>query len=816
MTQKRYPRRFPLKIILSYLVLAALAGVVSIILYTELRNYLGATSEFDEKKAVETGSLINLVYETDSFSRLALLSDNEEDFEQYQQILDSLYQAIANFKKITPQEEQVDQLDSIKSLLILKNKNIVQLRELILKSNDDTSFDDILREFQNLEDNMGKLTPENTLNRNRRSREERETYNNIIKMLNQFKGTDTMKVPAKMIDSTLAATRYIVAEAKYLKNKNREELQEKESELIANDLIISKNLRELISAFEAEITENYVSEKTSQQRSVNKASSVLKIAGVVGILVVLLFSYIIISDFFKAEKLRKKLRLAKEETDAVLKSREQLIATVSHDLKTPLHTISGYTELFKNTKLSEKQSYYADQIASGSHFITELVNDLLDFSKLEAGKLKIDHTQFHLENLLIESSTSVKDRYLDKEVALEFSIAEELKDRYFKSDPLRIKQIVLNLVSNAFKFTETGSIRVIADIHSETEMTLHTKITVTDTGIGISQEKLDLIFNEFTQAEDDTSKKFGGTGLGLAISKKLAGLLGGSIAVESNMNEGSSFFVTIPLEKVTRDTSTFPSKKSIEEKSLESLQLKALVFDDDSSMRALLSEVLEQEGIRCHAFEAFSEFETVAGVVEYDFVLTDIQMPETNGFEILEALQKKESLSYTGQPVIAMTGDHSYKSDIYYEKGFSKLVHKPFHKHELLQILHSMFDTGVKTNGVPVTKSTSEASIYDLTLLKSFMKDKKALHEILSVFLMQTHKDMLEFAEAMQHDDVATIRALSHRKLTMSRQIQANNVVVILERLEKIKEGDKELFTLYAELKKQIDILVAALENELS
>ena len=540
----------------------------------------------------------------------------------------------------------------------------------------------------------------------------------------------------------------------------------------------------------------------------------LKIAGVVGILVVLLFSYIIISDFFKAEKLRKKLRIAKEKTDEVLKSREQLIATVSHDLKTPLHTISGYTELFQNTNLTEKQSYYADQIASGSHFITELVNDLLDFSKLEAGKLKIDHTKFSIENLLIESGNSVKDRYSDKEVSLNFSIAEELKTRYFKSDPLRIKQIVLNLASNAFKFTEKGSVHIAAEIISETETIAKTKITVTDTGIGISSEKLELIFNGFTQAEDDTSQKFGGTGLGLAISKKLAGLLGGTIQVESNLAKGSSFFVTIPLEKVAHEKGETILQKTSEEKLLNKLQLKALVFDDDPSMRALLSEVLEQEGIQCNAFETFSEFETVSGAVDYDFVLTDIQMPETNGFEILNALQQRKSLSYTGQPVIAMTGDQTFKSETYYEKGFTKLVHKPFHKQELLQVLHSIFKTEGATNGVIYKNKKAQKSIYDLTLLKSFISDEKALKEIISVFLMQTHKDMLELEEAVENKDLNVVRALAHRKLTMSRQIQANGVVNILEQLEKIEDANTDLISLFAALKKQIQQLVNSLETE--
>lgn len=792
-----------------------MAVVVVVFLFSELRTYLNAANDYDSKKVVETGSLINLVYETDSYSRLALLSENEKDYERFQIRVDSLYQRIADFRKSTPNEAQKVQLDSIKKMLISKNENIIALRELSMEMNNDNSLDEILREFTNLEDNMGKFTLDNYLKPKWRSRKERKFWENIISIQNSLIGTDTMKVPAKLIDSTLAATRFIVAEAKYLRNKNREELKVREAALIVNDLIISKKLQELIMAFDQEISKSYLREKTSQKRSIEKASSVLKVSGVVGLIVILLFSYMIISDFFRAERLRKKLKIAKETTDDVLKSREQLIATVSHDLKTPLHTITGYTELFKNTPLSEKQEYYTNQIASGSLFITQLVNDLLDFSKLEAGKLKIDHIAFDLETILLESGNSVKDRYSDKAVKLNMVIGEGLKNRYFKSDPLRIRQIVLNLVSNAFKFTETGTVSIIAEIVKEKKKQTTTKITVKDTGIGISAEKLEFIFKEFTQAEEDTSRKFGGTGLGLAISKKLAGLLGGNISVISKLGKGSSFSIVIPLENVAEYQLTAGSKTTHKATRLAEKQLKALVFDDDPAMRSLLTEVLEQEGITCYAFEKFSEFEAIASTIDYDFVLTDIQMPDTDGFQVLKRLKNGTFFKYTNQPIIAMTGNQQHKSEFYFEKGFSELLHKPFHKIDLLNSLHLLFNTGDIINKDPLISLKEEERDYDLSLLKSFVKDEKGLKEILSVFLIQTKKDMLVLSNAVAKKDLDTIHALSHRKLTMVRQIQASKVASLLEMLELIEEDDPNLKELYTHLDKEMTKMTTALQKEL-
>ena len=248
---------------------------------------------------------------------------------------------------------------------------------------------------------------------------------------------------------------------------------------------------------------------------------------------------------------------------------------------------------------------------------------------------------------------------------------------------------------------------------------------------------------------------------------------------------------------------------------LATKNLKALVFDDDPAMRSLLTEVLEQEGITCNTFEKFSEFKVISGATDYDFVLTDIQMPETDGFQVLKQLKSEAFSCFTNQPVIAMTGNQQHKSDFYFEKGFTELLHKPFHKVELFNVLHRLFDTGQEVSDTTATPTQETESLYNLSMLKSFMKDEKGLKEILSVFLIQTKKDMLELREAVAHNDLDTIRALSHRKLTMARQIQAKKVVTVLETLELIPDDPENLHVLFSRLEDEIDQMTAALEAEI-
>ncbi|WP_410006860.1 hybrid sensor histidine kinase/response regulator [Aequorivita nionensis] len=775
--------KFTFKIILSYLVLGALSVLVGAFLYSEFKNFTAESTETKgEKKFIETGTLINLVYETDGFSRLALLTESDEDFEKYMAKTDSLFKKIEEIKSLTNNDFQLKQLDSVKSLLKDKNRNIEQLRILRLTNKKDTSLDDIMKEVRKLESSVGLYSVESLIrNPSKLSNRERRVYEAYADYLNRDATRDTSTVKSKTVDSMLIASRYIVAEAKKENSRIRESLIQKENELIRNDLNISERLREIIASFDLEIAKNNNLEKQQRAESMERTKEILKFAGILGGIVVLLFSYFILSDFFRAERFKKNLEESKNYAESLLKSREQLISTVSHDLKTPLNTISGYAELFENSNLSEKQKNYLSQITSSSHFIAHLVDDLLDFSKLEAGKLPLESIPFSLENIIREAGNAAKQVFLQKPVALKISISETLNDRIFESDPLRIRQIINNLVGNAFKFTETGSVEIkVKEVEKNNKIST-VQISVIDTGIGISEEKQQLIFNEFTQAETEIAHKFGGSGLGLAISKKLTELLGGNIKVESVLGKGSNFILTLPLRNSERVLT-----KTIPKESNSFKGLKAVIIDDDEAMRALLQEIFGQMDIASEAFQSYESFRTGS---DFDFVLTDIQMPKTDGFTVLEKLKNGEINSYKNQPVIAMTGSREHSRDFYLKKGFSEMLPKPFSKQELVTVLERIFPNRrnfSKENIVgEIFKSNSAANEkFDLSLLKSFLNTPEALEEVLEVFNTQTEKDLQQIKNSIAEKDINTITEIAHRMLTMFRQLKAKEVIPILEKME--------------------------------
>jgi len=818
--------KFTFKIILSYLVLGALAVLVGFFLYSEFKNFTAESNETTgEKKFIETGTLINLVYETDGFSRLALLTESDEDFEKYMAKTDSLFRKIDEIKSLTTNDFQLKQLDSVKTLLKEKNRNIEQLRILRLTNQKDTSLDDIMREVRKLEASVGLNSVESLIrNPSKLKPRERRIWQKYADYLNSDAARDTSTVKSKTVDSMLVAARYIVAEAKKENSRIRESLIQKENELIRNDLNISERLREIIASFDREITKNNNLEKQQRAKSMERTKKILKFAGILGGIVVLLFSYFILSDFFRAERFKKNLEESKNYAESLLKSREQLISTVSHDLKTPLNTISGYSELFENSNLSEKQKYYLGQITSSSHFISHLVDDLLDFSKLEAGKLPIESVPFSLENIIIEAGNAVKQEFLQKAVDLKFSISQEIKSKIFESDPLRIRQIINNLVGNAFKFTETGSVEIkVEELDTSTALSVpkisKIKISVIDTGIGISEEKQQLIFNEFTQAETEIAHKFGGSGLGLAISKKLTELLGGSLMVESVLGEGSNFILTLPLKNSDRILT-----KTIPKENISFEGLKAVIIDDDQSMRALLQEIFEQLGIASEAFESYEQLKTSnfgsRAESRPDFILTDIQMPKTDGFTVLEKLKNGEINSYKNQPVIAMTGSREHSRDFYLKKGFSEMLPKPFSKQELVAVLERIFPNRRNFSEENIVdeifkSNSADNEKFDLSLLKSFLNTPEALEEVLKVFNAQTEKDLQQIKNSIVENDTKTISEIAHRMLTMFRQIRAKEVIPILEKMEDYTAETVEPVEMKMDFEKLI-LNIRDLQNALS
>ncbi len=809
--------RFPLKIMMSYLMLFSLALVSGYFIYSEIQVFMSNDSaEETDIKLLKTGALATRLYEAESQSKLALQKKTAASFQNYGEKVAAIFKEIDSLKQLSVSDNQRSLLDSVQLLLQHKIENSNELRSLKMKNDANNSIDIALKSFSTMEASLGKITAEALApNIDELSPKAQSVIHNLADYLNANIPTDTTSVPdAKKIDSILSISKALLAEAKLNDAKTQRFLSDKEQEINKNDLELSQQLRTILSAFEQEVIYNTYTDNINRQSAMQRSIRLAGIAALLGFFVVGIFTFLINRDFWKIQTYRQNLEKEKKYSESLLKSREQLISTVSHDLRTPLHTITGYADLLENTEINEKQARYLQNIKSASQYVGNLVNDLLDFSKLEAGKLHVEKAPFVAAELILETTEHVESLYRDKKLKLLIDIDPDL-NKVVLGDPFRIRQILTNLIGNAFKFTEEGAITIKAHFFRKSTKSITLKIDVIDTGIGIPKEKQHLIFKEFAQADQATEKKFGGYGLGLTISKKLAELLKGSLSVESKIDQGSVFSLKIPLEINSSQASSQTTMPSSIPK------LKMLIIDDDTALLGMLKELAESMGAQVRTFTNFLQIDNDSHL-SYDLVLTDIQMPQISGFEVLKRLQSGKYKHFKNQPIIAMTGRKDLDAEAYISLGFSQVIQKPFSKGELMSILNLMgFETKkAKENQVNPTPSNDVSSFYNLETIQSFLGDNEAaIQEILQTFMNDTFANMSLLEESIDSLDYGQINNIAHRMLPMFRQLSVHGAIPLLEKFELAvvsQMNPGQLKDAFGKLKEEVTNLLTALKNRLS
>lgn len=810
--------RFTIKIIGSYVVLAILTAIVGYFIYTEIKQYLSTqTATENDTKLIRTGSLLTGLYEAETLSKLALQTKTRDNFTLYEKKIDSIILDIQVLKENTEQDRQKVLLDSIQTLLQERVNNNNELRKLKLRSDANNSLDVALRDFRRLEASLGKITAEALApNYENLSPKAQEVIRDIADYLNENIPDEQMEpLNRKQLDSVLAVSKALITEAKQSVSRSQRILENKEQEILRNDLALSQQLRSIVSAIEEEVLLNSIYDSRIRQEAVKQSFRIAAFATGLGLVIVALFTFLILKDYWQVQNYRRLLEKQKSITESLLKSREQLISTVSHDLRTPLNAISGYSELMDATGLTPKQKAYMVHLRSASAYVDRLVNDLLDFSKLASGKIKIEEVPFNLSNIIRETSENLEKIHSAKKgIELILEIDPEL-ERNVIGDPFRIRQILSNLIGNAYKFTHRGHVKVRAMVKSRKPDNLLVVIEVIDTGIGIPKSKQHIIFQEFKQADERVEHTYGGYGLGLTISKKLTDLLGGTLGVKSKPEQGSTFTLQLPL-KIT-EMAARPEKGMEAETSIEAV----LIIDDDISMLQLLEEMCVNLGIRAITFSDFRKLDPQAAIT-YQVVLTDIQMPHTDGFEVLQSLKSPEYNHYHGQPVIAMTGRRDMDASVYKDRGFTGVLKKPFTRQQLLELLYNLVPAPeLKAEAEKPTKTlATHTEIFSLDTLYSFLGDDEvACSGIVQTFTEETRTNMALLGKAVAGGDTDTINRTAHRMLPMFRQFKASLCIEDLETFETVAPGEKsrkELQELFNRLSSNTAILLEAQEHFLN
>lgn len=787
--------KITVKVIVSYVLLICVSVVAGYIVFKEINKLSNQEkiNQEDRNKIVQISKILSMVNETENAGRIAIRSDEKEALQTFLEKNVYLQNEVLKFRRDITSEKQLLTLDTISSLLNLKSNNLQELKAF--QESDSTSIiiRSAIRKLSSLEPYLGY----EFFDKKKNAVSDASTTSDIASILKKYKG---VKVPATFekikksnkIDKVVMETLSLLNKVNEEAQQSKSLINEKMHKLWQNDVQVSKKLDDLLHNFEEEVLIN--SQKLSQERKTifENSKNLLILSFLIALGIIAISSIIIINDFVTSQRYRRRLEAANRKSNNLLKNREQLISMVSHDLRTPLSSIVGYSELLGKLDITEKGKNYLSHIKFSSEYISKLVDELLDYTRIESGKVVIEKIPFNLPEVIDEVASNVKSAYKNKEVALSFAFSDIVNNLNFSTDAYRVKQILYNLISNAFKFTEQGTVHIEADARLYKDDIYEIGVAVTDTGIGIKEEQQEHIFNEFTQANDEISKFYGGFGLGLHISQKLARLLNGKIYLESEEGKGSTFTLRFLAEKVVECTRTTPIITS--DKRAEDINI--VVIDDDQSILSLITELLKQKKIGAITFTNGREALSALEKLPFDLVITDIQLPEMNGFHFVTLFNEKYAVAPL--PVLAITGRRDVPESFYTKSGFSGILPKPFTPekfYEKLKVFFPNLNTEVEHKPIMVMPYNNTNG-YTPEVLESFMGDDiEGIAGIYKHFLSETEENLQKLEASAKVQDYATIKSIAHKMTSMFAQINAqreSEILIILNKVDKEVPEDLE------------------------
>lgn len=387
-------------------------------------------------------------------------------------------------------------------------------------------------------------------------------------------------------------------------------------------------------------------------------------------------------DISNQKKLEQDLIKAKQAAEESSRSKQHFLANMSHEIRTPMNAVLGMTNMLGKTSLDQKQSFYLETIQSASENLLVIINDILDLSKIEAGKVSLEKIAFEPAAVLHKSIQVLKQRADDKSIRLEIAECDAQVAPVLIGDPFRTQQILLNLLTNAVKFTDTGTVTVSCKVLSDTISSQVLQFTVVDTGMGMDVEFVKNIFTKFSQEYESGKRIHGGTGLGMSISKELVELMGGSIAVESRKGIGTKVTISIPFEK---GSSVLPEAEKVHTDSSLLRGIRVLVVDDNEMNRLVAATILGLYGVIITEAENGLLAVEAIKANQPDIVLMDIQMPVMSGFEATRVIRNEISLTL---PVIALTANAIKGENLKcLEQGMNDFISKPFEESDLVSLL---------------------------------------------------------------------------------------------------------------------------------
>ncbi|MEZ5013493.1 MAG: ATP-binding protein [Chitinophagales bacterium] len=613
--------------------------------------------------------------------------------------------------------------------------------------------------------------------------------------------------PSINIEDVRRVLREIYAESR----KYNTQLTVRELEILASDKLILEKINEVIEQIQSKRQNVLTAQVESARANAEKSSRTMMFIALGALFAGLVFSGVIINDINKAARYRRQLVEARKKAEYLARVKEEFLANMSHEIRTPLNAIIGFSEQLEHTALQSKQKTYVQAVSSAGTHLLNTVNDILDYSKIEAGKLAFDPHPVQLKQVIRDVAVVMEIKAREKGLEIHTE-TDATCDEYVLCDDFRLRQVLFNLVGNAIKFTEKGSVRMLVT-GEKLDASIRYTIEVEDTGIGIEQDNLEGIFESFEQADTATTRKFGGTGLGLSIARKIVELSGGKILAKSVIDMGSVFTITLPLPlasgiEVQNNTSENKAGNDLE-------GLATLVVDDEPYNLMLAEVILKKYKIKVKTASNGSEALALIEKNSFDIVLADLQMPEIDGYILAEKIREK----YLQVPLIALTAN-VMQNDL--EKirtaGFNDILLKPYKERNLISMLSKyaplVLGNAYVENGKE-SESTSNGAFHLDEIRKFADNDPAIIAEVIRSFIQSNTENLATLETAVTSNDIKKVNNTAHKMLPSFTHFGVHAAVHPLKQCELYAvESDGDLQTLYAQISAVSKTVFALLEKE--
>ena len=621
-----------------------------------------------------------------------------------------------------------EQVDSLRTLLLNKEEHLFQMNGIFWEQKHIDSL--LLNQYSLV---ISQASEFRTITRKKKG------------IAGFFGGKETIQLP-----SVNAKVRAQSNELISLQEERRRSIENYTDSLRLHNRELNRKLRALITTLDEQALFALRNKEICLKDSYEHSTLVMT-GLIIFSMLLLVVSYMIIQrDIWEKARNRKRLEETIVQNTALLEMRKNIILTMSHDIRAPLNIISGNAELAMDTRERKRRNIYLDNIGIVCRHVVHLLNNLLDMYRLNEAKEIRNDVPFNLHELLERTASGFSHVVNSKGILFDCDFKDTEVRLYGDAD--RIEQIIDNLLTNAVKFTESGTISFNVRYHDGTLV-----MEIKDTGIGMTEETLSRIFRPFERRISAANAD--GYGLGLPITQGLVNLLDGTIEVTSSIDRGSTFRVTLPLpetdEPLVSTNRILPCP--------EHLPHNVLVIDDDGMLRDVIREMLERNGVACTVCSTAKEVVSSMCCRDYDLLLSDIQMPGTNGFELLTLLRSSNIGNSRTIPVIAMTARGDKEKDAFLDAGFTACIYKPFSSSELLGLLSTVKKC-----------RKDDGKGFDFSVMLSEVSDKVKL---LRSFVIQSEKDLEELSSGINDNDRHKLRETVHRMLPLWELLQMEDAL---------------------------------------